>query len=278
MNVGSIPARPAVTRTTDLFGWLQCTDCSKWRRVSAQALRIWGENFHESHKSRCKALLQGDAVLDGLAARALTFDVFVDELREWTKRRSESLCARTVLLVALELLQAGPSPMFREQHDEAQEAYTGAAFRCDELVGCACALDCDTRVFHNDERDTSDWNGKPVLCLDVAEDQIFYGTAKTQGAMASRATSSCEACSTGQWTYEAAPDSARSRNDKVKVKPLCTMHKMRLVQAAKKGKQKRLRLSQVHKLLGTCAQDSRGHASFAGELLRDGDCNSWTQC
>ena len=148
--------------------------------------------------------------------------------------------------------------MFRVQHDEAQQAYAGASFRCDELVGCACALDCDTRVFHNDERDTSDWNGKPMLCLDLAEDEIFYGTAGTQSAVASRATSSCEACSKGQWTYGAAPDFARNQYDKVQVKPLCKMHQKRLVRAAKQNKQKRLRLSQVQEVLGTCAPIADG--------------------
>ena len=141
MNVRSVPARPIAQNVAELFGWLQCSDCSKWRRISAQALCIWGDKFHESHKSRCKALLQGDGVLDSLMARAISYDVLVEELRDWTRRRSEALCARTVLLVALELLQEASSPLFRAQHDEAQRTYTGAAFRCDELVGCVCALD-----------------------------------------------------------------------------------------------------------------------------------------
>ena len=145
MNVGAIPTRLPAKNTTELFGWLQCSDCLKWRRVSAQALRIWGDKFQASHKYRCKALLQGDAVLHGLASRAISYDAFVEELRDWTRRKSESLCAHTVLLVALELLQEGSSPVFGAQHDEAQQAYTGAAFRCDELVGCVCAMDCDTR-------------------------------------------------------------------------------------------------------------------------------------
>ena len=82
MNIGAIPARPHATRATDLFGWLQCSHCSKWRRVSAPALRIWGDKFHETHKSRCKILLQGDAVLQGLATRAIPYDDFVQQLRE----------------------------------------------------------------------------------------------------------------------------------------------------------------------------------------------------
>ena len=89
MSVGKMLTSLSQPPKTDLFGWLQCSQCEKWRRVSGDALEIWGERFHASHKARCRELLEGDAVLESVVVRAVEFEGLKEELLQWMARRRE---------------------------------------------------------------------------------------------------------------------------------------------------------------------------------------------
>jgi len=147
MCVGDVPAPQPAHDTSDLFGWLQCSLCSKWRRVTAAGVQTWGEQFHESHVRRCKVALQTETFVERVQVAVIDFAEFSREVADWVAHQSESLCARSALLAALEVLHDRGEQKFQAEYSECLAAYPGAKFQCDELIGCVCAMDCDTRVF-----------------------------------------------------------------------------------------------------------------------------------
>ena len=73
MGVGDVPAPQPARDSSDLFGWLQCSVCSKWRRVTAAGVQTWGEQFHESHVRRCKGALQTETFVEGVQVAVTDF-------------------------------------------------------------------------------------------------------------------------------------------------------------------------------------------------------------
>ena len=42
MHVGCEVVSSSTPAAADCFGWLQCMECSKWRRVTSRAVQMWG--------------------------------------------------------------------------------------------------------------------------------------------------------------------------------------------------------------------------------------------
>lgn len=131
-----------------------------------------GRAVHESHVRRCKGVLQTDTFVERAQVAVTDFAYFSRQVGDWVAHQSESLCARSALLAALEILHECGEQKFEAEYSECLAAYPGATFQCDELIGCVYVIDCDTRVFEETSDNFADWKNKPVLCSDAAANVI----------------------------------------------------------------------------------------------------------
>jgi hypothetical protein len=254
MSIGAVKPVPVPRDTSEFFGWLQCSLCDRWRRVTADGLRTWGTSFHERHFQRCKELLRSDVLLDGVIADRLGFDDLVRVVRAWVDTQAELLCKHSVLLCALAVLEEQGELRFAEERADLEAAYPGAKFVCADLVEGDCREQSDTDVFLQDlSANHATWKGRPVLCLDVVADEISFGVVRTCMTHSEKHTTSCDACATGRKFYKAAPLHARNQHDIVDVGPLCEAHFQKLFYAGKKCRCKRLTVSEAEELVRVAA-------------------------
>ena len=178
--------------------------------------------------------------MEQVQVAVIDFAEFSREVADWVAHQSESLCARSALLAALEILHDRGECKFEAEYSDCLAAYPGAKFQCDELIGCVCAMDCDTSVFEETSQHFAHWKNKPVLCSDSAANVIHHGivSAVVRGGQAQIRT--CQACTTGVCCYKASPDGARNQHEVVDVAPLCRDHRHLLSNAARKRRCKRL--------------------------------------
>ena len=239
MNFGAIAPVPAPQETSDSFGRLQCSNCSCWRRVTADAVRVWGTSFHERHFDRCTALLRSDAMLDSVENSLLEFDEFVRLVRLWVDTQKHSLCKRSALLCALNILEERGVRRFEEERVELDAAYPGAKFVCGDLVECDCSMPTDTDAFGQGFMGSYlSLKGRPVLFSKVETAEISYGVVRTCVTHAKGTVTACVSCDAGRKFYKACPLHSRNQYDVVEVGPLCEAHFKKLLRGSKKKKAK----------------------------------------
>lgn len=270
MAVGNVSKLQTHRETGDSFGWLQCSVCSKWRRVTAAAVKVWGEPFHKTHVDRCKHALTQEEWLYDVCVSTTSFEAFTGQVTEWAQHRSESLCVRTSLLAALEILHERGEHKFDTEYQNALNAYPGAKFQCDELVGCVCAMACATSALQQASVDVEAWQGKPVLCVDTTSAEVFCGIASAYAKRGQALVGACQACEQGTRSYKAALDGARNQHDVLEIAPLCKKHQHVLHDAARKRRCKRLRFAAVRELLGDAFRDESVRNTWHVSLWRDG--------